>query len=96
MNEILNLKDPNQERHYIDDLKRDKKPLNKKCQVTAFLVPSKSVLSHPISCEGWVTNLKKLGLEVRKMWPGKCQPKGTAGMPVTFNSDKELGLPSTR
>lgn len=48
-------------------LKEKKKPLNKKGQVSAFLVPSKPVLSYPISCEGWLTNLKKLGSEVRKM-----------------------------
>lgn len=92
LNEILNLKDLSQKRNYIDGIKREKEPLNKKGQVSAFLVPAKPVLSCPINCEGWPTNLKTLGSEVRKMWPGKCQAEETTGMPVPLSTVKEFGL----
>lgn len=93
LNEILNLKDLNEKRNYIDGIKSvGGEPQKKKGQVSPFLVPSKPVLSYPINCEGWLTNLKKLGSEVRKMWPGKCQPEGTTGIPVLFSTDKELGF----
>lgn len=91
LNEILNLKDLSQKRNYIDGIKREKEPLNKKGQVSAFLVPAKPVL-YPINYEGWPTNLKKLGSEVRKMWPGKCQAEGTTGTPVPLSTVKEFGL----